>query len=249
MMFAPLTALRSYRILHLQLAMILTAMCLIVNAFCADDSKEASLTGNKEKTGDWHHWRGPMQNGQSLEKGLPDSFKVDGENLIWRKEAYATRATPIVMNGLIYTVCRSDPETTKEAEKTVCVNAATGELVWESIHNIYLSDAPSERIGWSSLVGDPDTDNVYMLGVGCVLQCLEGKTGKILWEKSMLEQYGMLSTYGGRTNFPTIFEDMMIISGVTTGWDQTAVPAHRIIAMDKSTGAPIWTMRDRKSVV
>ena len=186
-----------------------------------------------------------MQNGQSLEKGLPDSFKVDGENLIWRKEAFATRATPIVMNGRIYTVCRSEPETTKEAEKTVCVNAETGELIWESIHNIYLSDAPSERIGWSSLVGDPDTDNVYMLGVGCVLQCLEGKTGKVLWEKSMLEQYGMLSTYGGRTNFPTIFEDMMIISGVTTGWDQTAVPAHRFIAMDKSTGAPIWTMSTR----
>ncbi len=237
---------RSLRLLRHRFAtMILSSLCLIGNAICDDESKEASFTGNKEKPTDWPHWRGPMQNGHSLEKGLPDSFKVDGENLLWRKEAFATRATPIVMNGRLYTVCRSEPETTREAEKTVCVNAETGELIWESIHNIYLSDAPSERIGWSSLVGDPETDNVYMLGVGCVLQCLEGKTGKILWEKSMLEQYGMLSTYGGRTNFPTIFEDMMIISGVTTGWDQTAVPAHRIIAMDKSTGAPVWTMSTR----
>ena len=186
-----------------------------------------------------------MQNGQSLEKGLPDSFKVDGENMLWRKESFATRATPIVMNGRLYTICRSEPETTKEAEKTVCVNAETGELIWESIHNIFLSDSPSERIGWASLVGDPETDKVYMLGLGCVLQCLEGKTGKILWEKSMLEEYGMLSTYGGRTNFPTIFEDMLFVSGVMTGWDQTAIPAHRVLALDKNTGAPIWMMSTR----
>ena len=186
-----------------------------------------------------------MQNGHSLEKGLPDSFKVDGENMLWRKESFATRATPIVMNGRLYTICRSEPETTKEAEKTVCVNAETGELIWESIHNIFLSDSPSERIGWASLVGDPETDKVYMLGLGCVLQCLEGKTGKILWEKSMLEEYGMLSTYGGRTNFPTIFEDMLFVSGVMTGWDQTAIPAHRVLALDKNTGAPIWMMSTR----
>ncbi len=225
--------------------LIFASLCVVGGAVSADDAKDASLTGNKGKPTDWYHWRGPMQNGHSLEKGLPDTFKADGENLLWRKEGFATRATPIVMNGRLYTICRSEPETTKEAEKTVCVNAETGELIWESIHNIFLSDAPSERIGWASLAGEPESDNVYMLGLGCVLQCLEGKSGKILWEKSMLEEYGMLSTYGGRTNFPTIFEDTLIISGVMTGWDQTAVPAHRIMAMDKRTGAPIWMMSTR----
>jgi len=199
----------------------------IAKSGIADDAKEGGSSGNKGKPTDWYHWRGPQQNGQSVEKGLPNSFKMDGENLLWRKEEFATRATPIVMNGRLYAICRSEPDTTREAEKTVCVNAETGELIWESIHNIYLSDAPTERIGWASLVGDPETDKVYMLGLGCVLQCLDGKTGKILWEKSMLEEYGMLSTYGGRTNFPVVFEDMLIVSGVMTGWDQTAVPAHR----------------------
>ena len=149
------------------------------------------------------------------------------------------------MNGRLYAVCRSNPDTTKEAEKTVCLNADTGDLIWESVHNIYLSDAPSERVGWSSVFCDPTTDNVYVLGLGCVFQCLEGKTGKVLWEKSMLEEYGMLSTYGGRTNFPVVFEDMVFISGVMTGWDETAVPAHRILALDKTTGAPIWLLNTR----
>ncbi len=149
------------------------------------------------------------------------------------------------MNGRVYIVCRYEPETKKEGEKTVCLDAETGATLWESPHNIFLSDSPAERVGWASVIGDPETDRVYVLGLGCTFQCLEGKTGRILWEHSMLEEYGMLSTYGGRTNFPTIFDDMVIVSGVMTGWDQTAVPCHRLVAMDKNTGVAVWLTSTR----
>ena len=211
----------------------------------ADGLAVAQEGAAKLKATDWYHWRGPQQNGQSLETGLPTSFSIEGENLLWRKEEFATRSTPVVMNGRVYVVCRHEAESNKEAEKTVCINAETGEKIWESIHNIYLSDAPSERVGWASVVADPETDRVYVLGLGCTFQCLDGKTGKLIWEHSMLEEYGMLSTYGGRTNFPVVYEDMVIISGVNTGWDQTAVPTHRFLALDKNTGAAIWTMSTR----
>ena len=189
---------------------------------------------------DWPHWRGPHFNGHSSETSLPESWSPKGENLLWRKEEFATRSSPIVMNDRVYVVCRSFPETTQEGEKTVCIDAKTGEMIWESIHNVFLSDAPAERVGWSSVVGDPATDTVYVLGLGCVFQCLDGKTGKIIWEHSMSEEYGMLSTYGGRTNFPVIFEDLVIISGVMTGWGETAVPAHRFVAFNKKTGVAQW---------
>jgi len=217
----------------------------VAMTLAVDGLAVAQEGATKLKATDWYHWRGPQQNGQSLETGLPTSFSIEGENLLWRKEEFATRSTPVVMNGRVYVVCRHEAETNKEAEKTVCINAETGEKIWESIHNIYLSDAPSERVGWASVVADPETDRVYVLGLGCTFQCLDGKTGKVIWEHSMLEEYGMLSTYGGRTNFPVVYEDMVIISGVNTGWDQTAVPTHRFLALDKNTGAAIWTMSTR----
>jgi outer membrane protein assembly factor BamB len=189
---------------------------------------------------DWPHWRGPHNDGQSFETNLPDKWSPKGENLLWRKEEFASRSSPVVMNDRVYLVCRAFPETEKEGEKTVCLDAKTGELIWESIHNIYLSDAPAERVGWSSVVADPASDTVFVLGLGCVFQCLDGKTGKVLWEHSMSEEYGMLSTYGGRTNFPVVFEDLVIISGVMTGWGETAVPAHRFVAFDKKTGVAQW---------
>lgn len=197
---------------------------------------------NESYAQDWPHWRGPQMNGISEDKNLPDSLDVKGKSVLWRKEEYATRSSPVVMDGRMYVVCRSFPESTKEGEKTVCLNALTGELIWESVHNVYLSDAPAERVGWSSVYADSSSGNVYVLGLGCLFQCLDGKTGKIIWEKSMSEEFGMLSTYGGRTNFPTVFEDLVIISGVMTGWAEASVPAHRIVAFDKKTGNAVWML-------
>lgn len=194
---------------------------------------------------DWAHWRGPEMNGISREKGLPDNWSPEGENLIWKSEKLATRSTPIIMRGRLYTICRSNPETTKEGEKVVCADANTGEILWESVHNVFLTDAPAERVGWSSVVGDPATGNVFAHGICGVLKALDGKTGKILWEHSLSEEYGILSTYGGRTNFPTVFEDLVIVSGVMTGWGEYAVPAHRVVAFDKKTGQAVWIASTR----
>lgn len=187
-------------------------------------------------------WRGPESNGISREKNLPATWSPDddGENLIWKSDALGTRSTPIVLNGKLYTVCRNEPETTKEGEKVVCVDAATGKILWENIHNLFLTDAPAERVGWSSVVGDPATGHIYLQGLCGVCKCINGETGKTIWEHSLSEEYGILSTYGGRTNFPIVFEDVVIVSGVMTGWDDYAIPAHRYVAFNKATGEAIW---------
>jgi len=53
-----------------------------------------------------------------------------------------------------------EPETTKEGEKVVCADASTGKILWENIHNVFLTDAPAERVGWSSVVGDPRPEDL-----------------------------------------------------------------------------------------
>ena len=83
--------------------------------------------GKKADPHDWPTWRGPEGNGVSREKNLPDSWTLGGE--LWKSEALGSRSTPIVLNGKLYTVCRSEPETTKEGEKVVCVDAATGKIL------------------------------------------------------------------------------------------------------------------------
>ncbi|MES2789808.1 MAG: PQQ-binding-like beta-propeller repeat protein [Planctomycetota bacterium] len=217
----------------------LTALSLVLAGTFAISAQAADVAADPL---DWPHWRGPEMNGISREKGLPASWDPSGENLLWKSPEMATRSTPIVLRGKIYTICRDKPETTQEGEKIVCADAATGKILWENINNIFLSDAPAERVGWSSVTGDPKTGHVFAQGLCGLLQCIDGETGKTLWSHSLSEEYGILSTYGGRTNLPTIFEDLVIVSGVTTGWGEQAIPAHRFIAFHKQNGQAVWVL-------
>lgn len=194
---------------------------------------------------DWPYWRGPEMNGISREKNLPGSWSPDGENLIWSNPKLGTRSSPIVMRGKLYAITRHNPATVDEAEKVVCADAETGEIKWENIHPVFLTNAPAERTAWASPVGDPETGNVYAQSICGFFQCIDGETGKTLWKRSLSEEYGILSTYGGRTNFPIIFENLVIVSGVMTGWGEMARPAHRVVAFDKRTGQAIWLTSTR----
>ncbi|MCY2964905.1 MAG: PQQ-binding-like beta-propeller repeat protein [Planctomycetota bacterium] len=194
---------------------------------------------------DWPHWRGPEMNGISREKGLVGSWSLEGENLLWRSTEVSTRSTPIIMNGKVYLLSRNSPDSTKEGEKVIALDAATGNKVWENAYNIFLTDVPAERVGWSCVVGDPETGNIFSLGVCGIFQGIDGDTGKTLWQHSMSEEYGIIHTYGGRTNNPLVFEDLVIISGVMTGWGEYAVPAHRFVAFDKRNGQAVWISSTR----
>jgi outer membrane protein assembly factor BamB len=222
-------------------ALIITLAC----AWCAATQLgPAPAAGAEIDLLDWPNWRGPEQNGISRETGIidgwdPEATGVEG-NVLWKNRELGGISTPIVMRGKLYTIVRSDPDTAKEGEKVICVDAATGKKIWESKFNVYLSDVPAERVGWSSCVGDPATGHVYAMGVCGFFQCLDGETGKTLWKRSLNEEFGLLTTYGGRTNVPVLFEDLVIISGVIIGWGDMAKPAHRFLAFDKKTGDTIW---------
>ena len=198
---------------------------------------------------DWPFWRGPRYDGKSTDRGLVDDWNPKGgpgSNLLWKREYLAGRSTPIVMGGRLYTLVRDQPDTELEGEKVVCADAATGEKVWEHRFNVYLSDVPDTRVGWSSVVGDPATGRVYAQGVCGYFCCLDGTSGEIVWERSLHEELGLLSTYGGRTNFPLIYEDTVVTSAVVIGWGDKpkwgllAKPAHRFMGFDKGTGELRW---------
>lgn len=192
---------------------------------------------------DWPYWRGPHYNNTSYETGLIDDWNPrggEGSNLAWKRKDLGTRSTPIVMNGKLYVLTRAEPKTAREGEQVVCLDAETGKTIWTNRFNVWLSDVPDTRVGWSSVVGDPETGNVYAQGVCGYFQCINGETGETIWSVPLHEQFGLLSTYGGRTNFPVIFEDLVIVSAVVIGWGEMAKPAHRFLAFDKRTGEVVW---------
>ncbi len=197
----------------------------------------ASLTTPTASSGDWTDWRGPARDGRSTESGLPTRWTLAGDNLAW-KVPYGSRSTPIVLGDRLYLQNAAGEGDTMQ-ERVMCFNANTGELLWEHRFNVYQSDVPPHRVGWASPVGDPKTGNVFAYGVGGTLLSLS-KEGEPLWSRSLGEDFGLVTTHGGRTASPVIEGDILIVSGVNSGWGNQARGAQRFFAFDKSTGETVW---------
>jgi outer membrane protein assembly factor BamB len=195
------------------------------------------LLATSAPASDWAEWRGPARDGVSMEKGLPAAWSPAGQNLAW-KAPYGGRSAPIVMDNRVY-LQNTAGKGELEQERVMCFNADTGKLLWEYRFNVYLSDVPPHRVGWASPAGDPSTGNVYALGVGGTLLSLS-REGKVLWERSLGEDFGLLTTHGGRTVSPIIDGDLVIVSGVAFVWGEHGRGAHRFMAFDKRTGETMW---------
>jgi outer membrane protein assembly factor BamB len=189
----------------------------------------------------WSNWRGPEQNGVSREKDLPEKFstnpKAADNNLVWTAP-YGGRSTPIIQNGRVYLI-NSCGKGVNEQERVMCFDEKDGKLLWEHKFNVFLTDIVSSRLGWTVMVGDPETGNVYAHGTQGLLFCFN-KDGKVLWEHSMTEEYGRISGYGGRVTSPVVDGDLVILGMLNANWGYQGMGRTRFVAFDKKTGKVIW---------
>ncbi|HZS09082.1 MAG TPA: PQQ-binding-like beta-propeller repeat protein [Blastocatellia bacterium] len=183
---------------------------------------------------DWAEWRGPNRDGVSLEKGFPEKWS---SSLLW-KEPYGGRSTPIVMGNRVFVFNSSGKDETMQ-ERLMCLDADTGKPIWEYKINVYSTDVPPRRIAWSSPAGDPTTGNVYVFGATGALVAVSND-GKLLWERSLTDEFGAWTTHGGRTVSPIIEGDLVIVSMPTDGFGDLAQRRHRFYAFDKKTGECVW---------
>ncbi len=186
---------------------------------------------------DWASWRGPNQDGTSKEKGLISNWSVEGENLLWQAD-FIGRSTPVVLNDRVYVIGRIGKDIT-EQERITCFDAKTGDLLWNHQINVFHTTITFNRVGWTNPVGDTETGNIYMHGVQGLFICFN-KDGDIVWSRSLTEEYGRISGYGGRVHTPIIAGNLVVVSYLNAGWGDQSIPRHRYFAFDKRNGDLIW---------
>src|SRR5439155_9719866 len=155
----------------------------------------ASAQGpRKVALGDWPEARGPNRDGVSQETGLVDKWALNGQNFLWRAP-YGGRSAPIVMGNRVY-VQNPTGRGPDLQERVMALDADTGKVVWEYRFNLFQSDVPPHRVGWASPAADPETGNIYALGVNALVVALN-KEGKPLWQRSIGEEFAAFTTHGG----------------------------------------------------
>ena len=187
---------------------------------------------------DWPEWRGPTRDGRSTETGLPAAWSPKGDNLAWRVPI-GGRSSPVAFRDRLYllTVTNGDLATTQE--RLVALDAETGKVLWERQFSVYLSDVPQHRAAWASPAVDPETGNVYVFTVGAQLFAV-APDGKVVWDRSLPEDYGAVTTHGGRTTSPIIVGDKVILNTLLLAWGDLNRPGNRYLAFDKRTGQTVW---------
>jgi len=193
--------------------------------------------GRRVALGDWPEARGPNRDGVSQETGLVDKWALNGQNFLWRVP-YGGRSAPIVMGNRVY-VQNPAGRGAAMQERVMALDADTGKVVWEYRFNVFQSDVPPHRVGWASPAADPDTGNIYALSVGAQVVALD-KDGKLLWDRSIGEEFAAFTTHGGRTMSPIIDGDLVIVSAAISSWGTQGNRAHRFLGLDKRTGDIVW---------
>lgn len=190
--------------------------------------------------GDWIHWRGPEQTGESKEKNLPADFDPEGgpgSNVLW-KAPYGGRSAPLIMDGRAYIV-QGTGTGVHEGEQIVCLDADTGREIARYKFNVFHTDIVSVRLGWCTLTADPETKTVFIHSTAGLVIAFDRDLKK-LWERSLTEEFGRISGYGGRIVSPIFDSGNVIVGMVNSSWGDHARGATRYVALDGKTGQVAW---------
>jgi outer membrane protein assembly factor BamB len=189
-------------------------------------------------TSQWPESRGPRRDGTSTERNLPSSWSPSGDNLAWTLPL-GSRSAPVVHGNRLYVQTTTTGDVAETQERLVAVDVNAGRILWEKRISQYLSDVPQHRAAWSSPAVDPATGNIIIFTVSAELLAFS-PDGRELWKRSMPEEYGAITTHGGRTTSPIIDGNLVILNTLLQGWGDLGRPGNRYFAFDKMTGQTVW---------
>lgn len=187
----------------------------------------------------WLNWRGPNYDGVSPAKqALVTDLKLGGPNHRWSFKAHGA-GTPVIADGRVYALAYYGEDAFVE-EAIVCLDVKTGQLIWEHRFMDFLSDTTYNRYAIGAPVVDTETGNVYVESTCGVIMAFT-RDGKMLWQHSMMEEYGRLTFPNGRTGSLAIDGDLVIGDAITSNWGADGPGSNRFYAFDKRSGELVWS--------
>jgi outer membrane protein assembly factor BamB len=173
----------------------------------------------------WPQWRGPNRDGISKETGLLKQWPAEGPPLVW-KAAGAGRgySSFSIADGKLFTMgLRGD------REFVVAFDVATGKEAWATPHgSAFRNDRGDGPRGTPTV----DGDRVYALGGDGQLSALEARTGKIVWTKNVLREFGGENITWGISESPLVLGNKVLVN--------PGGPNASIVALNKADGGVIW---------
>lgn len=173
---------------------------------------------------DWSQFRGPSRNGISRETGLLRRWPAAGPKLLWSVPVAQGYAGAAITGGRVY---HHDYDEAKSEWCVYCRSLSDGKTIWQ------FREAREIRPNHAITRTIPAVDARFVISLDpkAVLHCLDAKTGKQIWRKSLVTEYQATIPPWYNGQCPLVEDDRIIIA---TGG------AAILVALDKATGKEIW---------
>jgi outer membrane protein assembly factor BamB len=179
----------------------------------------------------WTQWGGPHRNFCTEAAGLKDTWPAAGPRVVWKRALGEGYSAPVVENSALYTMYGKPRQ-----EVVLAANAETGATLWEHSTTMdFQSDAPEMGNGpYASplVVGD----RLFTTGVAGRLQCLDKKTGKLLWTQELWGTHQGSRLMYGYASSPIAFRDTVIVPVGARG--------KALMAFQQRDGKVAWAKND-----
>jgi len=174
--------------------------------------------------GDWPGFRGPNRDNISTETGLYRTWPAGGPKVLWKATVAEGYAGAAIKAGRLYL---NDYDEAKKEHAVRCLSMADGKEVWRWSYAVDVR--PNHGI--TRTVPSVGAALVFSLDPKCRLHAIDQKTGKLVWQKNLVQEYKTTipGWYAGQN--PLVDGDRVIVA---TGGDALAV------AFDQATGKEIW---------
>jgi outer membrane protein assembly factor BamB len=177
----------------------------------------------------WTNFRGPNRDGRYEERAI----KTSGWGALkpmWKQPVGDGFSSFVVADGVAYTI-----EQRRQQEVVAAYQVETGRELWTRAWGASFSpddtgDGPRSTPTW-------DEGRLYALGAEGELECLDAKTGKVLWQKNILSDNGASNLQWGTAVSPLVVDDKVIVmpgGGAGKGF----------VAYNKMTGARVWSSQN-----
>ena len=190
---------------------------------------------------DWFQYRGPQVDGVSRED-VKCVFPASGPKCLWRVPTPAGFSSFVVQGGKAFTqVTRTIDGAPSEA--CLALDANTGKELWVAVVGPakYPGGGDSGAEGNSGGDGPRSTpaaggNRVYTYSPDMVLQCLDADSGKPVWTKDIIKEFGGKNIGWKSAMSPVLEGGMVFVAGGGQG--------QSMIAFNQQTGAVVWKSGD-----
>ena len=171
-----------------------------------------------------------MRDGVWRESGILRTFPAGGVRTLWRARVGPGYSGVVVAQGRVYVCdCQLEPES---VERVWCFKERDGTSLWSfsypcSYDGLYYGGGP-----YATPV--VDDGRLYLCSPKGHLHCLDAATGKLLWKRDRVQEYGAILPQSGCNSSPMIEGDLLLVmgGGHTDGC---------VTAFDKRTGEEKWS--------